>query len=169
MDTPPKVLLQVKVLSFNVPADMIEIRRAFEDELPQIITLCELHAEYEKANYNDINKAKSLKKHLFSEENTLQCLVAIHQNELVGYATFMRQFSTWESDFHLSIDCLFFKELYRRMGLGKRIMEKIKAYASDTKCKTIQWQTPEFNKKAIAFYQKLGANTKRKESFTWEY
>jgi GNAT superfamily N-acetyltransferase len=57
----------------------------------------------------------------------------------------------------------FFKENHRRKGLGKEMMQKIKGRAIAIKCKTIQWQTPNFNKKAVAFCLKRGDKAKKKK------
>jgi len=47
-------------------------------------------------------------------------------------------------------------------------MGKIKAYGKAINCSEIQWQTPDFNKEAIDFYKKLGADSKTKERFNWK-
>jgi GNAT superfamily N-acetyltransferase len=92
-------------------------------------------------------------------------LVVEKENTLIGYATFMKQFSTWDADFYIYLDCLYLKETSRGKGLGKIIMEMIKEYSKVENCTHIQWQTPNFNKKAIQFYLKIGATAKTKERF----
>ncbi|WP_148639138.1 GNAT family N-acetyltransferase [Aquimarina longa] len=87
--------------------------------------------------------------------------------EIIGYTTFMKQFSTWDANFYIYLDCLFIKEKARGKGLGMFIMERVKEYAKSKNCKIIQWQTPDFNQKTINFYQKLGAVSKSKERFFW--
>lgn len=44
-------------------------------------------------------------------------------------------------------------------------MDKIKEEAQKLGCAMIQWQTPEFNKRAIKFYKRIGAVGKSKERF----
>jgi len=58
-------------------------------------------------------------------------LVVEQESLIVGYATFMKQFSTWDTDFYIYLDCLFLKENTRGNGLGGLIMEKIKEYAKN--------------------------------------
>ena len=77
----------------------------------------------------------------------------------------MKQFSTWDANFYIYLDCLYLKENTRGKGLGKMIMEKIKEYGKSNNCNIIQWQTPDFNKKAITFYNKIGGKSKSKERF----
>lgn len=143
----------------------MEIRFAKKKDLPQIIDLCKEHAEYEQLAYELKNKLELLSKYLFSQNPSLKCLVIEQENVIVGYATFMQQFSTWDTDFYLYLDCLFLKENVRGNGLGGLLLEKIKEYAKNQNCIIIQWQTPDFNNKAIDFYRKIGGISKSKERF----
>jgi len=143
----------------------MKIRLAEKKDLKQIIKLCKLHADYEKVTYNSTNKESLLANHLLN--NSIKCLVAEENSQIKGYATFMKQFSTWDTEFYIYLDCLFFKEEARGNGLGKKMMNEIKNYAKSESCDIIQWQTPNFNLKAIKFYKTLGANHKTKERFFW--
>ena len=143
----------------------IRIRKAENSDLEQLIDLCKQHAEYEKAEYSLANKGSLLSQHLFKTEPSLNCLVAEDSGILVGYATFMKQFSTLNASFYLYLDCLFLQRRYRGLGLGRQLMEKVKEYALGENCIEIQWQTPIFNKNAIDFYKRLGAVSKSKERF----
>ncbi len=146
----------------------MKIRFAEKKDISKIVELCKLHAIYEKADYNVTNKKNLLSEHLFDENNTLKCLVVEKGEEIIGYATFMKQFSTWDASFYLYLDCLFFLETARGNGLGTLLMNEVKAYAEKENCLHIEWQTPEFNEKAIKFYKKIGANSKTKERFFWK-
>ncbi|AWM14094.1 N-acetyltransferase [Flavobacterium sediminis] len=143
----------------------MEIRLAQKGDLPQIVGLCKQHAEYEQAEYSTKDKEKLLSKAIFGTSPSLKCLVVAEGNTIVGYATFMQQFSTWDVGFYLYLDCLFLTEETRGKGLGTALMEKIKEYSKIENCTEIQWQTPDFNEKAIRFYQKNGGISKKKERF----
>jgi len=143
----------------------MEIRFAEKRDLPQIIDLCEEHADYETANYERKNKSELLAKYLFCQNPSLKCLVVEQENSIIGYATFMKQFSTWDADFYIYLDCLYLETNTRGLGLGSRIMEKVKEYAKAENCYVIQWQTPKHNRKAIDFYLKIGGISKNKERF----
>ncbi len=145
----------------------MNIRFAKNTDIKQIIALCEAHAIFEKSSYSSENKEKLLAKHLFDPTNKIACVVVVKENVLVGYATFMKQFSTWDASYYIYLDCLFLIESVRGQKIGYEIMCKIKEYASNQNCKSIQWQTPVFNKKAIKFYKNIGAESKTKERFYW--
>ena len=146
----------------------MKIRFAEKKDLPQIIELCKEHAEYEKAKYEQENKADLLSAFIFGQNPSLKCLIVEQDNSIIGYATFMKQFSTWDADFYIYLDCLFLKANTRGQGIGTRLMEKVEQYAKVENCKIIQWQTPDFNKKAIDFYKKIGGVSKTKERFCLE-
>ena len=146
----------------------IEIRYCKPKDIQQLINLCAAHAKFEQADYVSENKEENLAKHLFAETSPLKCLVVENENELLGYASFMKQFSTWDAAFYILLDCLYLKPEARGNGIGNQIMKLISEYAKTENCPTIQWQTPCFNIKAIKFYQKLGARSKSKERFFWK-
>ena len=143
------------------------IRPAQSEDLEHLIILCEKHAHFERADYKSKGKSEALAKALFGENPALYCLVAESQESLIGYATYMVQFSTWDAQPYLYLDCLYLEKSARGKGLGKMFMERIKAEAKRLGCRLIQWQTPDFNQNAIAFYQNLGAEAKSKLRFFW--
>jgi len=143
----------------------MEIRYAKKRDLPQLIELCKHHAEYEQAAYDEKGKPELLAGFLFGQTPSLKCLVVEQANSLIGYATFMKQFSTWDAGYYIYLDCLFLKEAARGKGLGGFIMERLKEYVKIENCSSLQWQTPDSNQKAIDFYRKIGGVSKRKERF----
>ena len=64
------------------------------------------------------------------------------------------------------MDCLFLEEEARSFGIGEVLIEKLKEIAAENNCVNIQWQTPEFNTRAIKFYNRIGAKGKDKVRFT---
>ncbi|MDH7446431.1 GNAT family N-acetyltransferase [Aquimarina sp. 2201CG14-23] len=142
------------------------IRLAKIEDVQQLIALCKAHASYEKADYDTLGKNELLVAHLFPNNENIKCIVVEEHNKLLGYSTILKQFSTWDANFYLYVDCLYLKEKARGKGLGRKIMNEIKKYAQQEQC-NIQWQTPLFNTNAIKFYESLGAIHKTKERFFW--
>lgn len=160
----PKGLHSIVLANILCP---MQIRPVERKDIPQIVQLCAWHAEYEMADFDPDNKEQLLVEHLFDKSNQIRCLVAEEDDRLIGYATFIKQFSTWDADYYLYLDCLYLMENHRGKGWGTKIMNRIKEHALSENCPAIQWQTPVFNTKAIDFYRKLGAESKTKERFTW--
>lgn len=146
-----------------------QLRYARPEDVEVIIELCAAHAAYEQSDYDKTGKIEQFSKHLFGEENTLKCLVVEQDNQIIGYSTFMKQFCTWSAAFYIYMDCLYLTEAARNKGIGQEIMDFIQAYASKNDCCGIQWQTPTFNVGAIRFYHRVGAISKSKERFFWNF
>lgn len=141
------------------------IRFAKIDDIGQIIELCELHAIYEKAYYERENKAEQLAHDLFSDDSKLYCLVVEGEDQLIAYATYMKQYATWDASEYIYMDCLFVKEFARGLRIGEKLVTKIKEEGAKLDCDHIQWQTPDFNIRAMKFYKRIGATSKSKERF----
>lgn len=141
------------------------IRFARESDLVDLVDLCALHAAYEQNYYSEANKAEGLHQHLFTTTPSLYCLVAEVDGNLIGYATYLKQFSTWDAEFYIYMDCLFMTEASRGLGIGEELVNRIKAEGAKMGCKHIQWQTPDFNERSMKFYYRIGATSKSKERF----
>jgi len=142
-----------------------KIRPAEKADVSQLVQLCAAHAAYEKSAYSPEGKELALTKALFSDHSSLESLVVEQNQRLVGYATFGLQFSTWDAHHYLYMDCIYLEDKFRGYGIGKQLLNEIKRKALNQGCKEMQWQTPDFNEKAIKFYLREGAHSKRKERF----
>ncbi len=142
-----------------------KIRFANQEDMDQIIDLCELHAIYEKSEYSKIGKVAQLHKDLFSHSPKLFCLVVEDDKKLIAYATFMKQYATWDAREYIYMDCLYVKDEFRSRGIGEQLVDRIKEEGKKLNCDIMQWQTPDFNKRAMKFYRRIGAYGKSKERF----
>jgi ribosomal protein S18 acetylase RimI-like enzyme len=143
-----------------------KIRTATPNDLIEIIQLCIEHAAYEKANYEPSGKTEKLRKMLFCEEPQLHCLIVEINSEIVGYATFSNECSTWNADYYTHMDCLFLREQFRGFGIGEALINEIITQSKLKNTHHIEWQTPTFNERAIKFYNRIGAISKEKLRFT---
>ena len=143
------------------------IRYLQQKDLFELVDLCAQHAAYEKATYEPEGKAEALGKHLLSETSPASVLVVEETGKIIGYASYMKQFSTWDAAYYLHMDCLFLTKASRGKGIGQQLMETLKKEAKAMGCEMIQWQTPQFNERAIKFYDRLGAISKSKERYFW--
>ena len=141
------------------------IRTARPEDIEIILELCEEHANYERAVYSREDKKEKLATALFSPSPKLYCLLAEVEGKVVGYATYMIQYSTWDATEYIYMDCLYLKKESRGHGLGEKLIDKIKEEAFKHNCDLIQWQTPDFNLRAIKFYKRIGASSKAKKRF----
>jgi GNAT superfamily N-acetyltransferase len=142
------------------------IRNCGISDLPKLVILCQKHAAFERADYNPAGKEENLKKALFDENPKLYCLVVVTHETIVGYVSYTFDYSTWDAGTFIYMDCLFLEEEARSFGIGEVLMEKLKQIAIEKNCINIQWQTPQFNERAIHFYNRIGAKGKDKVRFT---
>lgn len=145
-----------------------KIRPIEKTELSRLVELCEAHAIYEKSEYSNIGKAEKLGLDLFGKSPKLFCLIAESDSKIVGYATYMKQYATWDAEEYIYMDCLFIEEEVRGFGLGEMLIRRIQSEAKKLNCSLIQWQTPDFNTRAMKFYKRIGASSKSKERFFLE-
>ncbi|MCP2026272.1 ribosomal protein S18 acetylase RimI-like enzyme [Flavobacterium sp. HSC-32F16] len=142
------------------------IRNCKITDLPKLVILCQKHADFEKAAFSPEGKEEGLKKALFSQDPKLHCLVVAAKDTIVGYVSYTFDFSTWDAATFLYMDCLFLEEEARSYGIGEVLIEKLKEIGIQNNCVNIQWQTPQFNERAIKFYNRIGAKGKDKVRFT---
>ena len=144
------------------------IRFVQKKDLDELVNLCKLHANFEASEYDTEGKKELLNRHLFSDNPSVFCLVVEKAENLIGYATYMKQFSTWDAHHYIYMDCLFMTADSRGFGIGEKLIHTIKAEAQKLDCSLIQWQTPSFNKRAMKFYERIGAFGKSKERYFLE-
>lgn len=142
-----------------------QIRNVQVQDLTVLVELCRKHAEYEKASYNPTNKEQLLAEALFTENPKLFCWVVESNEQLIGYASYTFDYSTWDAGLFLYLDCLYLEPKCRGLGIGEEIMQKLREIARQNNCVNIQWQTPDFNKRAIKFYKRMGGLGNNKVRF----
>jgi GNAT superfamily N-acetyltransferase len=141
------------------------IRKLEKKDLATLVQLCQNHAQYEQAIYQTDGKEAQLKDAIFSKCPKLHCYVIESGTELAGYFSFTFDFSTWDAQLFLYLDCLYLESNYRGLRIGEQVFEKLKQIGHEHNCVNIQWQTPSFNKRAVKFYNKIGATGKDKKRF----
>lgn len=141
------------------------IRECEEIDLPRLLELCCKHSEFEHATYDLAGKENSLRDALFSARPKLFCSVIESDNYLQGYFSYTFDYSTWDAQTFLYLDCLYLEPEFRGQRIGEVVFENLKKIAKQNGCVNIQWQTPVFNERAIKFYNRIGGKGKDKVRF----
>lgn len=141
------------------------IRFARKEDIPQVVALGKMLAAHEGLDYSENGQLQSLIRELFVQPAKLYCLVVEHEEDIVGYATYMKQYATLDGEDYIYIDCLYLKKNARGLGLGKKLIHQIQQKSTKLNCTLLQWQTPTNNTDAIHFYKKIGATAKSKQRF----
>jgi GNAT superfamily N-acetyltransferase len=133
----------------------MKIRQARKGDEVAIMGLIHGLAAYEKAPEQVVNTAEDLAVHLF-EEGICDALVAEFDDQIVGFALFFTNYSTWKGK------CLYLEDFYvlpeyRKSGIGSRLFDDVVKIAMDRGVKRMDWQVLEWNEPAISFYRKKQA------------
>ncbi|MBK8147915.1 MAG: GNAT family N-acetyltransferase [Acidobacteria bacterium] len=139
------------------------IRKAEIQNLQDLAVLLAEHAAFEGSVIEMTGKSDCLRAALFGETRRIECLVVVDERDaLLGYATFGKQFSTWDAAEYMHLDCLFLRPKARNAGIGKRLLRRVAQRAREEDCFEMQWQTPVSNVLGLKFYLRLGATKKDK-------
>ncbi|MEO1366288.1 MAG: GNAT family N-acetyltransferase [Acidobacteriota bacterium] len=145
----------------------ITVRRLGADacarDLERLLEMCAEHAAYERSSFRESGQIDRWRRHLGS--GRLRIFFADIGGDVVGFAAVALEYSTWDADEYLHLDCLFLRAGARGRGAGTRLLDAVTAHARDAGRREIQWQTPPWNEKAVDFYTGRGATGRPKLRF----
>jgi GNAT superfamily N-acetyltransferase len=100
---------------------------------------------------------------LFASDPRVHCLVAevSHDDgsvEVVGMALWFVTFSTWKGRHGIWLEDLFVLPDYRRLGLGRALIEALAAECVARGYARLEWMVLDSNESAPGFYRSLGAS-----------
>jgi ribosomal protein S18 acetylase RimI-like enzyme len=138
----------------------IKIRKIEESDFTELISLFKEFALFEKAPEKMTNTIEKMK----DDKEFINGFVAVSEkNKILGYATFFFVYFTWTGK-SLYMDDLYVKNDFRGNGIGTLLIDEVINFAKKEKCKKLHWQVSDWNKAAIEFYKKLGAQVDSVES-----
>ncbi len=143
-----------------------QIRRASAQDALQISKMMVAHAGHEGHQLN-IEHQLVLLADLNNTPLYLYVVEDKSSDALFGYMSLVKQYSTWDMNWYLYLDCLYLDECVRGMKIGEALMNCGLNIAHSMGITLMQWQTPVDNTDAVKFYQKLGAELKAKYRFFW--
>ena len=134
-----------------------QIRSAIANDVPQIFDLIQALAEYEKLSHQVTGTAQDLKEHMFGDRVYAEAIVAETEEEVVGFALFFPNYSTFLTQPGIYLEDLFVLPEYRRRGIGKAMLSHLGRLAVARNAGRLEWSVLDWNASAIAFYQDMGA------------
>lgn len=137
--------------------DKLIIREAKENDLPQILKLIKELAEFEKLSQYVTADEAILKENIFGSRRYAEVILAEYEGNLAGQAIFFYNFSTFQGKPGIYLEDLYVRPAYRKKGIGNELLKYLIDLAKSKNCGRVQWIVLEWNKPAIEFYKKIGA------------
>ena len=135
----------------------MKVREALKNDMPQVLELIKELAIFENEPNAVEVTVTDLEKEGFGEKPLFTCFVAELNNEIVGAALIYYRFSTWKGR-TLHLEDLIVKEVHRGKGIGEALYKQVMKFAYDRGLKRVAWDVLDWNKGAIKFYERSGAN-----------
>ncbi|MDR3233341.1 MAG: GNAT family N-acetyltransferase [Planctomycetaceae bacterium] len=114
-------------------------------------------AEYEHL----VNTVRITEKTLQEWMDTGQTGVLLAENgsEVIGFALYYFTFPTFRGQRGLYIEDIYVRPAYRGSGVGTALFREAARIARCRHCYRIDWMVLDWNKEALAFYEKIGAKS----------
>lgn len=133
------------------------IRAATANDLPAILRLIRALAQYERLEHLCVATEADIARGLFGEPQRAEVLLASHADEVIAFALFFHNFSTFLGRPGIWLEDLFVLPEHRRRGCGKALLRRLAALARERDCGRFEWAVLDWNADAIGFYESLGA------------
>jgi len=133
------------------------IRSATPADTPIIASLIRGLADYERLSHAVSLDEDQLREHLFGPQPFAEVLLAEEAGEVVGFALFFHNYSTFVGKPGIYLEDLFVLPEKRGQGFGKALFAALAKLAVERDCGRLEWAVLNWNEPAIQFYQALGA------------
>jgi len=134
----------------------LTIRRIQESDVDTVVRLVHDLAAYEKAPAECRLDTEKLRTALFGTRPAVFAHVAEQDGEIVGFALWFLNFSTWRGVHGIYLEDLYVRPELRGSGLGKALLATLAKECVDNGYARLEWSVLDWNP-ATGFYQALGA------------
>lgn len=142
---------------FSAPVPHLCFRFATPADVPVILQLIRELAEFEKLSDQVAADETSLAQALFEGRQVAEVVLAELEDEVVGFAVFFHNFSTFLGRAGLYLEDLYVRPQARGLGIGRWLISFVAKIAVDRKCGRFEWSVLDWNTHALDFYRSLGA------------
>ena len=142
------------------------IRAATVDDVPVVVRLVHELATYEREPDSVVATEEHFRTALFGPDPKVHCLVAEAGGEVVGFAIWFLNFSTWLGTHGIYLEDLFVRPEARGGGHGRALLTELARIAVERGYGRVEWAVLDWNVDAQGFYRSLGA-VPQDEWTTW--
>lgn len=125
--------------------------------MPVVVALIRELATYEREPAAVVATDDLLSAALFGDSPAVFCHVAEVGGEVVGFALWFLNFSTWLGRHGVYLEDLYVRPSHRGQGLGKALLLSLVDVARERGYGRVEWAVLDWNTPAQDFYRSLGA------------
>jgi len=133
------------------------LRAAELRDVAPIVQLIRELAEFERLTHLLQVTPERLHPHLFGENPVAEAMVAEVQGQVVAFALFFTNFSTFLAQPGLYLEDLFVRPEHRGAGIGEALLTRLAALTVERGYGRFEWSVLDWNENAIRFYRRMGA------------
>lgn len=133
------------------------INKVTRSDIPVLLELIRELARFEHLEDQVKATAESLQDALFGPQPAAGALLASCGGEPVGYALYFFTFSSFVGRPGLWLDDVYVRPAYRKRGLGLGLIKAVAQIGVERNCGRFEWTALDWNKNALDFYRRLGA------------
>ena len=138
----------------------MNIRFATVEDVPTILYLIKHLAEFEKMLHLVKATEDGLEKTLFGERRYAEVILAEEEAQVVGFALFFHNYSTFFGSPGIYLEDLCVIEKFRGRGIGEALLKELAKISMERECSHLEWCVLDWNEGAIRFYESHGAELK---------
>ncbi|GJI99132.1 GNAT family N-acetyltransferase [Rugamonas sp. FT82W] len=136
----------------------LTIRPAQPADVAAIFGMIYELAVFEKLEHMVVANEAMLHDSLFCDKPVCEALVGEADGEVVTFALFFHNFSTFLCKKGLYLEDLYVKQSRRGKGYGKRMLVALAQLAVERDCGRFEWSVLDWNSNAIKLYESMGAS-----------
>ena len=135
----------------------MSLRPAEPRDVPELIAMVLELAEYEKLPEQAIATEADFTRDLFGENPRVHALVVEHEGEVVAYACYFLNYSTWLGRHGIFLEDLYVRPAFRGRGFGKALLIRLAQECVEKGYGRLDWSVLDWNTPSRDFYAALGA------------
>jgi GNAT superfamily N-acetyltransferase len=114
-------------------------------------------AVFEKLEHLVVATEAMLHEGLFGARPACEAIMGEENGEIVTFALFFHNFSTFLTRKGLYLEDLYVKQDHRGKGYGRQMLVALAQLALERQCGRFEWSVLDWNEPAINFYKGMGA------------
>lgn len=137
---------------------VFSIRPAQPQDVVHIHAMIVELAVFEKLEHMVVATEALLYEGLFGARPSCEAIVGEENGEVVTFALFFHNFSTFLTKKGLYLEDLYVKQAHRGKGYGTQMLQRLAQLAVERGCGRFEWSVLDWNEPAIQFYKAMGAD-----------